>query len=349
VRQRASYCHLVALCLALFLLLAASIVPTSAKGPSTTSADFLAIYADARPAAMGGAFTALADNAAGLAYNPAGLVRPDAYELTASYVSWLDQSRFHHLSYTHPMGGNREAFGLSILHFDAGGFAQTNELGLETGNKLEAYDWSATFGYGRKLGRFWAVGASGRYIHRQLDRYAANTIAGDLGLLWWAPVRPMTVGIAIQNIGGKLRFINDREPLPLTVRLGVATQFWLEDLTIAADAIKVSDEPWKAAIGLEGRVARYLFLRGGWHGDEGLSKNYSVGLGLQISAVRLDYAFTPFTTLGATHRVTGTLRFGGPKVPDPHRPSFSPFPTATPSRPEPIEPRPEMTVSGTAR
>lgn len=322
--------------------------PIAARGPSTSSADFLAIYADARPTAMGGAFTALADNAAGLAYNPAGLVRPEAYEITASYVAWLDQSRFHHLSYTHPLGGGRDAFGLSVLSFDVGGFAQTNELGLETGNKLEAYDWSTAFGYGRKIGRYWALGASGRYIHRQLDLYSANTMAADLGLLWWAPIRPVTVGLAVQNIGGSLRFINDREPLPLTLRLGVATQFWLEDLTIAADLIKVSDENWKTAVGLEGRVAQYLFLRGGWHADDSLSRNYSVGLGVEVSAVRIDYAYTPFKTLGATHRVTGTIRFGGPTVPDPRRAPTSPFPTVSPTHAEPVEPHPEMTVTGTA-
>ena len=50
-------------------------IKASAGGVGTTSANFLKIDVGARAAAMGGAFTALADDGSSLYWNPAGITQ----------------------------------------------------------------------------------------------------------------------------------------------------------------------------------------------------------------------------------------------------------------------------------
>jgi hypothetical protein len=327
--------------------------PAPARGPGESSGEFLTIYSDARPASLGDAYVALAENAAGLGFNPAGLVRASSREITASYVSWIGEANFQHLAYTHPRNATGEAYGLSLLHFDAGGFQQTNELGLSTGYKLAARDISLSLGYGRWVGRYLAVGVAAKYVHRELDRYDAGAAAGDFGLLWWTPVPDLILGASIQNLGTRLRFINDREPLPMTLRVGASYKAWLDRVHLAADMVKVDDEKWTMHLGTELTVMHQVRLRAGWRGDQGLMRGYTAGVGLMVAGVTFDYAYVPFEILGNTHRITGSLRFGGPTQPEIHRlPQDSRFRTQFPQpAPAAVEPDavphpPEVRVIG---
>ncbi len=253
------------------------------------------------------------------------------------------------------MGGGLDAWGVSVLYFDPGSFEQTNELGLGTGRMLDAYDVALTAGYARKLGRFWALGASAKYIGRQLDVYNAGTAAVDLGLLYWTPVEGLVAGASILNLGGNLTFISDRERLPLTFRGGLAYTPKLAAVTITTDLIQPSDEDVTVALGIEGRATEHVKLRFGWSPERDLYKGLAGGVGVTVKAVTIDYAYVPYDILGGTHRITGTVSFGGPIVPEIHRVPDSPWPSpearaprpdpyAVPAQPLPPSPR----VTGTA-
>lgn len=327
---------------AAFLLLIICANLAEARGVSETSADFITIYDDARPAALGGAYTALSDNAAGLAYNAAGLTRADAREVTVSYSPWVEDAVFHHVSYTHPLGWKNEVFGFSLLYFNAGGFERTNELGILTGHELEAYDIAASFGYGRMIGRFLAVGGSVKFLQRTLDVHSATSYAFDLGGLYQTPIEGLTLGGAIQNVGRGLTFIQDREPLPLTIRGGASYQTFIDRVVLVADAIKVLDEELKFSVGSEIRVGGNLKFRAGWRTDDGLMKGLTVGLGATVRDVTLDYAYIPFDTLESAHKLTGSVKFGGPTTPDVYRPPERLTPA--PSVPLPIARPPEREI-----
>ncbi len=316
----------------LLLFMAGVAAPAAGGGPGTTAADFLVIYADARPAALGGAYTALADDAAGMEHNPAGLVRARHYEISAGYTAWFEDAAFQHIAYTHPLDGDMSACGVSLLYFDAGEFVRTNELGLSTGQRLTARDIAASFGYGRRAGRYLAWGLSGRYIHRELEDRSAGTGAADLGVLYWTPYEPLLLGASVQNIGGSLRFIRDDEPLPLTFRAGLSYRTWLDDLLILADVVKVVDEEAHLAVGAEATLVGAIALRAGWRSDDSLIKGYTVGVGFTVGGVTVDYAFVPYEILGGTHRFTGSVKFGGPTTPDVRRVPDRPFPDAPAAR-----------------
>lgn len=329
---------------AVTLALSASSITAESNG--TRSGEFLSIYNDARPAALGGAFTAVADNAAGLLYNPAGLVRPESKEITLSFVDWFENGSFQHASYTHPMGGGKDAFGLSFLYFNPGSFWRTNELGLETNYKLKAHDLAATVGYGREFGRFLRLGISGKYVRRKLDVYEASAWACDLGAQYQPLRSKLVVGLSLQNIGTSLQFINDREQLPLTVRLGVSHPFILDRLVLVGEMIKVADEKMKFAVGGEAEVVTGLKVRGGWNNEDSLARGFAVGLGYNLKSVGIDYAYVPYRILGGTHRFTGTFRFGEPKNPNVHQAPNTVFPSEAPAAPGRPETRPEVKVTG---
>ena len=74
----------------------------SSKSAGTSGAAFLKIGAGARPTAMGGAYTALADDANALYWNPAGLVRLEKREFSASHAEMFESTRLDFLAYAHP-------------------------------------------------------------------------------------------------------------------------------------------------------------------------------------------------------------------------------------------------------
>jgi len=334
---------------ALSFLIALFVQPAVyARGPGTTSADFLVIYSDARPAALGGAYTALADDAAGMDFNPAGLVQAPFREFSAGYIAWFEDASFQHLTYTHPFANMPWAWGASLLYFDGGEFMATNELGLAIGERITVRDISASVGAARNFGRFLSVGLSAKYVGRKLERYSADAFAGDIGLLYRTPIENLTFGASILNIGSRLKFISDKEDLPLTFRTGIAWKTWLDNLTLTADAIKVIDEPVRVGIGAEADIVHSLKLRAGWRNDDTLQKGYSFGAGFTVMKMVLDYAYVPFDELGATHRVTGSIMFGGPTKPEVNRvPWDSVNYQERPVEPSPTYIEPQPKVSGT--
>jgi len=60
-----------------------------ANGAGTTAASFLKIGVGARAAAMGDAFTALADDPTALYWNPAALIKLKERQLSATYNVWF--------------------------------------------------------------------------------------------------------------------------------------------------------------------------------------------------------------------------------------------------------------------
>jgi len=80
----------------------ASATSLYAAGVGTTAAQFLKIGVGARAVAMGGAFSAVADNIDAIYWNPAGLSRLEKREFTASHAEMFESTRLDFLAYAHP-------------------------------------------------------------------------------------------------------------------------------------------------------------------------------------------------------------------------------------------------------
>src|SRR5471030_2939425 len=99
------------------LLTMLSIAHGSSRG--SEGAAFLEIPVGAGPAALGSAYTALAQDAYAPIYNPAGLGFLPATQIAAQHLSYLESIDYEFLSFVHPLAEGK-AFGLSAQYLGSG-------------------------------------------------------------------------------------------------------------------------------------------------------------------------------------------------------------------------------------
>ena len=96
---------------------AGTIFPQTKVG--TTVANFLTIPVGPRASGMGGAFTAVANDATSAFWNPAGLSRMPRNEFTASTAEWLVSSRTNWVGLGFKLDDDN-AIGISVNQLDYG-------------------------------------------------------------------------------------------------------------------------------------------------------------------------------------------------------------------------------------
>ncbi|MFH2204598.1 MAG: PorV/PorQ family protein [Elusimicrobiota bacterium] len=293
---------------------------SSAKG--TAAADFLQLGAGARAAAMGEAYTAVADETTALYWNPAAMTRLEGRSAVFMHAPYVDSSHFDYLAYAQRLG-ERDAWGASLQYFSAGGIAETDETGTEIGTfSPRDFAFSAGYAYRVEEGLLpaflngYSFGLSLKYV-RAAVRTAANTAAADLGLLSPAYLDGrLRAAFTITNMGGDLKFEEKYEDLPLAFRFGGALQIserWNAGLDFG---LPKNNGPY-AALGTEYilPVAKSINLAGraGINsrtiGDVDGFTGFSMGFGLLHDRYGFDYAFVPFGSLSLTHRISISCRF----------------------------------------
>src|ERR1051325_7648553 len=97
----------------------------------TEGASFLDIPVGAEPAALGGAYTALANNAYAPVWNPAGLGHLRGNELAGQHTSYLESMHYEFLSFVHPLdiahnSDTHRGLGVSVQYLGSGDIAKTD-------------------------------------------------------------------------------------------------------------------------------------------------------------------------------------------------------------------------------
>ncbi len=294
----------------------------------------------ARATAMGGAYTALADDVHAIYYNPAGLAQIQRKEFAASYglqnTGLNDGSKMSnsYAAYAHPFQYRIGTVGFSWQQFNTENLYKERALSL---------------GYGRRLSRKIFLGASVKQLYREFtvpsgladnmgfidatktDPIYANgnsrsNVGLDLGILWKASGK-YSVGTMIQDLNEPDMAIasGSRDIVPMVIRSGVAYQDRRFTLAGQLNAVK-------SASGMS-RDSFVTFAGEKWvdssrftKGDLGFRGSFSagpqswsqvtMGLSYRIGAVQIDYAFlmplkgVGFGTTQGNHRMTLSFRFG---------------------------------------
>ena len=295
--------------LALFLLLAAS-----AQGAMNTGASFLKLDPAARPAALGGAYTAASGTTDTLFFNPSGLAGLGKRELSAGHAEWVAGTRFAALAFGQPTKWG--AFGLGVVRLGAGDFeARAADRraagGFTAADSIYALSAARNFPSAKA-----ALGMSVKFLQSEIGPYSAQTVAVDLGARREIPGRPISLGFSILNLGKGLKFLDQEDALPLTVAAG-ATLHVSGVLGISLDLRhEPNDSRTSIAVGTEYAFMGNLALRAGYgaanlkrDAGKGPLGGLGAGLGFRLRSFGADYAFTPFGELGDVQRLSLSARF----------------------------------------
>jgi outer membrane protein OmpA-like peptidoglycan-associated protein len=285
----------------------------------TTGADFLKIGIGARPAAMGSAYLALADDADAPQWNPAGLASLDMPELSLMHLAYFGDVNYEYLGAAMPWRGQGVGFGVSWLNV-----APFNSTGDPSATLGSAADYSVSAAYAVNLGPQLQVGATARLLISQLATYSSYGGAVDAGATFRPFGRGLALAVVAQNLGGESGYDGSSDPLPIGLKVGAAYSLYdradLAWLNLAVDAVKDLDSRFEFNTGLELWIFDSLAVRGGYQMSEGgqdltssdpnLPANFTAGLGLRLGPANVDYALVPMGELGITHRLSVSWRFG---------------------------------------
>ncbi len=281
----------------------------------TTSAQFLKLGIGARPLAMGEAFTAVSDDVNAVYWNPAGLGQIQGREAGAMHAIWFQDISFSWLAYSQKtLGGT---MGASVKYLSAGDMDYYDNTGLGLDDTYTARDMMFTASYARKI-KGWPLGMNLKVISSKLEEESAFGIAADIGTLKTvSKSREIKVGLVVQNLGMGLKFVDDRDPLPINVKIGSYYRLLSEQLLLAADINLPADNRISFHTGAEysnsiGPVQ--IMPRAGFKtttiSDLDMLSGLSAGVGFGYRDLCVDYAWVPYGDLGSTHRISLGYKFG---------------------------------------
>jgi flagellar motor protein MotB len=292
----------------------------------TTANNYLKILAPAKPAALGEAYVALADDVDSLFYNPAGAGRAMAAEISFTHISWFQQVNYENIDLLLPFSFGNIAISLNGLYL-LDPMKNTTAIPAAPYYAIN-YDFSpfsilGGVSYARGFTDTLFVGASVKVMNYTIDPQAANGSAisfiADFGIIYDMPFLPgLCAGLTFKNIGPPTMFGNMSELQPIDIRagLGYGGPFLIKDvdLSLEADGEYITDNDINYFLGASVTLFNVITLRGGYKG--GTINQPTLGVGVNLARFRLDYAFVPYTEedLGMTHRVTLSYGFGAPSA-----------------------------------
>ncbi|MDD5688425.1 MAG: PorV/PorQ family protein [Elusimicrobia bacterium] len=289
-------------------------------GVCSSAMEFLKVGIGAKQEAMGGAQVAVAEDVNSVYWNPAGLGSVSSTELSFMHLSLFEGINYEYLALGHPVSED-STIGLQIMYLNYGNIDKTLEDvngAYDTVGSVGSYsakDMGGAISYGKQVDETINIGGSLKMVSQKIDNDTASGFGLDLGIEYMPVKGGLQLGLAVQNIGGKVGSDN----LPGNIKAGLGKKFSAfegeNNLTVAADAnYELDSATTKENIGLELVVAEMVAIRAGYKlgYDE---ETYTLGGGFKMSGesstFNIDYAFIPTKDLGDTHRVSLGIKFGG--------------------------------------
>jgi hypothetical protein len=274
---------------------------------------------------MGGVVAATASGAEALFQNPAGLARmePDGpSEAAVGYDALVQTAYQGSAAYARPLGRDG-TFAAGVVYASQSPQTAYTNLGDASGT-FTPLDFAAGGGYARRIGSLW-IGGGLKIIRSSLSDQSGTSAAVDLGALARHVTDlgdgPVDVGGAVSNLGPPLKLGSAAGPLPLNVRAG-GVWHASPNFDAALDIVAPVDQDPYVAFGLEQRFPASVVgssrpwiasVRAGYNQNAGRTVDgfagAAFGAGLDLAAMRIDYAWVALGALGSANRITLAFRF----------------------------------------
>lgn len=306
----------------LWILAAAALAPAaaSAAGVGTTGAPFLKIGMGARSQGLAGAYSAMADDATAVYWNPAGLAGMTKPQLHADFVKHFQDVSIGQMAYATDLKGHRVGVGVTYLtvpDIEKRGLTDAAGIVPDEGT-IDASDLAVSLACAKGnvapgLLENLDAGAALKVIRSAIGSEDAVAFAVDAGALYRATDK-LRLSLAVQNLGTEMKFKSEGDPLPLALKAGAAYKA-RKDLNVALDLDEqLVDQKLYASIGGEYWIRDAFALRAGYKfgydtARLGSEAGLGLGVGVKVAGLGLDYAYLPFGDLGASHRFGFWIQF----------------------------------------
>ena len=284
-----------------FLILAVS--PFCYAEGEVNAMPHLRLGAGARSIGLGGAFTAIAEDATATVWNPAGL--GSAADLSLNFSTQrLSLDRSHNFIAITKTLGNAGAVGLAATNFGVSDYSLYDASG-EYGGKADYSTNAYSLSYGIAFGHF-NVGLTGRMLSDNFGVDSVENQSGfggvDIGLMGHAlhiDVEEMQVptfhyGIVAKYLGASV----GEGTVPMVVNVGVAYDLYMGNVvTFSADIeqefVNLDDSAFSMRGGVEYRLMNIrsteFALRAGMRASRDVQNLYG-GFGVNVAGLQVDYA-----------------------------------------------------------
>lgn len=293
--------------------------------PGTTGFQFLKLGVGARPVAMGSAYTAVADDANALFWNPAGLGMTESFQGTLMIMNL-----FQLVTYTG--AGLTARLGKFVSIGLAGSYLSASDIKRDyLGNEIGTFPIS-DFAIGPGLALIpmenLSLGSAIKFVGSRLDIYNAYAASLDAGIIY-SPVKYFYFGSSLLHLGTPRKFVSRWEYQPTNLRLGAAGKFPIYDhsLILATDLSAYSDKIPTLSIGIEGKIKltdimklkggnQWLAVRAGYQTgyNLGFGSGFSFGIGYEYELIQsvqliIDAVYFSYGFLGESERISLSLRY----------------------------------------
>jgi len=273
--------------------------------PGTSGFLFLRLGNGARAGAMGEAFTAVADDATSIYYNPAGMASADGVDLNVTHSEWLMDVRFEQVSVVNEMFGGAVGFNFTGVYY--GSLDRYPDYpALVPDGTFSPYDLSCAAGYAMDVLPNLSAGVSAKLIYEKIDFESATGWAVDVGVVHRSLIEGLTLAASMLNLGPQAKFVEEKFYPPFQIRGGAAYRYdadWLKgNVIVATDAVFPNDGTAKLHMGMEYNYRRLVSVRAGYKSNYDM-QGPTIGFGVAYRNLRFDYAFMPIENVfGDIHR-----------------------------------------------
>lgn len=286
-----------------------------------------------RAAALGESFVGVAEGPETIFFNPAGLAFQNRKHFYAQSLlpPFIEDTKYNNLVYSQPASYGGWGIQTGILH--VGGFTRTiadpaTADGFREAGDFSTYDLRVGGALAGRIGENWGAGAGIYFLRESLSDASANGVGLDFGLLYRDDLYPLQAGLAVQNLGPKVKFQEESFNLPTLFRGGVSLykpkevslDFIPEKSLISAEFFRPFRGESSVRGGVEIPLIESLLFRAGYNysfkkqelGSKLIPRGVTIGIGIKMNVWQLDYAVVSLGELGLTHRVALDLRWGAP-------------------------------------